>query len=538
MKHLSKLLALLLATMLVFCASVTVFADNESSEPEPVTEEFGSIKVTQTVAGKVYRIYRIFDLNYVGSGKDLKVSYEMNDDWKPFFETEAGSEYLQSEKGAGLDQIVVDGEVKYINITEGNIEKFAKDALVYAAPLGADKYIEETATGTTLTFDSLPLGYYLIYPVGATSIKNNEAAICAIDSTTPNAEVKVKSQYPRPTKTAEGADTINGTPVKGPVQVGDNVKFTLTGRVPDTTAFTTFYTYRFKDKLSDGLQLNEDSFEIKIDGVKLGTDYYELIITNPVEATEENENTDETSFTVTFDILKMVSEGDIKALQTITIDYSAKVLESAAVKIEDNTAWLEFSNDPTDETSTEETTKTVVKVYSAKVIIDKFSGSNNANKLPGAQFVLYKNVADEAAEDGTKKVYYVWDAENKAVEWVDEVENATVYTTDDNGAAEFIGLEEGTYYLEEVKSPDGYNPLTAPVEVKIEKPTITGDDNKPALVMPEEPVSVTKTISNNTGAELPGAGGIGTTIFYVLGSVLVLGAVVLLVTKKRMSIGK
>lgn len=534
MKHLSKLLALLLATMLVFCASVTVFADNESSEPNDTSgtgtggefggeDTLGRITVNQAERGKLYRIYRIFDLSYFKvNDSTLRVSYEMNDVWTPFFETEPGSQYLLATRPANsdLNQIFVGDEVKYINITNSNRADFAKDALEYAASLDEDYYIEKAATTTSVVFNELKLGYYLVYPVGATGIKTGQVSICNLTNTTPNATVNSKATYPNFIKSATGAvDNI-----KGPVQVGDNVEFILRSNVPDTTGFTQ-YTFRFKDKLSEGLQLNEDSFVITLGGNTLDEAYYTLSI----------EETDETSFTVDFDILKMIEDEVATVGNEIRVVYKAKVLASAVEKVEDNTAWLQFSNDPGDETKTEETTKRIVRVYSAKIIIDKVSAANPDYRLPGAQFVLYKNVADETAEGGVKKQYYHWNAEEEAVEWVDNYAEEDIYTTDDNGATEFIGLEEGTYYLEEIKSPAGYNLLTAPVAVEITKAILEDENENPIELAP---VHVTTTVQNNTGSTLPGAGGIGTTIFYVLGSVLVLGAVVLLVTKKRMSIGK
>lgn len=96
-------------------------------------------------------------------------------------------------------------------------------------------------------------------------------------------------------------------------------------------------------------------------------------------------------------------------------------------------------------------------------------------------------------------------------------------TTDNNGTATFGGLADGTYYLEEIKAPAGYNQLTDPVEVKVEGGTA------------EVNLTVTAKVENSAGTLLPSTGGMGTTVFYVLGFVLVMGAVVLLVTKKRMS---
>ena len=97
-------------------------------------------------------------------------------------------------------------------------------------------------------------------------------------------------------------------------------------------------------------------------------------------------------------------------------------------------------------------------------------------------------------------------------------------TTDNNGTATFGGLADGTYYLVEIKAPAGYNQLTAPAKV-----TVAGSSTDTTKL------TVTAEVENKTGTLLPSTGGMGTTVFYVLGFVLVMGAVVLLVTKKRMS---
>ena len=225
----------------------------------------------------------------------------------------------------------------------------------------------------------------------------------------------------------------------------------------------------------------------------------------------------------------------------IEVTYSAVVNEKAFAKIEKNSATLTYSNDPT-KSETKTTQPDVETVYSSKIVIDKYETGNESTKLAGATFVLYKrgektetkpdNVDyDTVTNDSTTSYYprsyykYTAAADTTAakVEWVTDKTQATPVTTNKNGAASFDGLANGTYYLEETVAPAGYNLLEEPVEVEVK-----GGDTEAKL-------SVTAEVANNTGALLPSTGGMGTTIFYVLGSILALGAVVLLVTKKRMS---
>mgnify|MGYP004686166185 FL=1 len=121
-------------------------------------------------------------------------------------------------------------------------------------------------------------------------------------------------------------------------------------------------------------------------------------------------------------------------------------------------------------------------------------------------------------------MYYKWNETDKKVEWVADMTAADVVKTDNDGAAYFKGLANGDYYLVETKAPDGYNQLTEPHKV-----TVAGSSTDTTKL-----TAIAK-VANSTGTELPSTGGMGTTVFYVLGFALVMGAVVLLVTKKRMS---
>ena len=151
---------------------------------------------------------------------------------------------------------------------------------------------------------------------------------------------------------------------------------------------------------------------------------------------------------------------------------------------------------------------------------------SNTEKLAGAEFLLYKEVKTDGS-DTTTKYYYKWNETDKKVEWTTDKAQATVKITNDEGAASFDGLKDGTYYLEEVEAPAGYNLLKGPVPVTVNGANATTADLSS--------LTVTGNVENSSGAELPETGGMGTTIFYVLGSVLILAAVVLLVTRKRMS---
>ena len=184
-----------------------------------------------------------------------------------------------------------------------------------------------------------------------------------------------------------------------------------------------------------------------------------------------------------------------------------------------------------------------VYVYDFDIVIDKWAeGENNAKeKLANAKFVLYKT-------DNNKNLYYFYNKTDKKVQWVELADNAAVaaaitagtitqVTTDANGAAKFQGLDSGTYYLHETEAPAGYNLLKRDVEITI---TATyGTDGQivscTAASTADGQYQKDQPIENKSGTLLPSTGGIGTTIFYIAGAVLVIAAGVLLVTRRRMN---
>ena len=303
---------------------------------------------------------------------------------------------------------------------------------------------------------------------------------------------------------------VNDEEEKDTVDVGDTVTFTITsGAIPTKIAEYDTYTFIINDTMSKGLEYVANSMVVKVGETTLtsGTDYTPVISAYNAE----------TGTTIKIDLGAYILAKD-PADQVVTVEYKAvlnkdAVMGSAGNK---NEATLTFTNNP-DENQNGTTVPTEVEVYAAKITIDKYDGAvaDKSVKLAGAQFKLYKT-------DGTTKLYYSVDADTKDVSW--DATAATIVTTDENGDAEFSGLKAGTYYLEEVVAPTGYNLLADPVEVVIAESGDNAYANQEAAV------------ANNTGTELPSTGGIGTTIFYTVGGVLMAAAVVLFVTKKKLSV--
>lgn len=447
----------------------------------------GSITVNNTVDGKYYNIYRIFDLTYQGKGDDKKVSYTIAAKWKPFFQTGGeGAKYLKDENNTenSLNPILVKegagSKIKYINITDENIKDFSKDALKFLRKVEAEG--TQKATGTTLEFQNLPFGYYLVYPKGASTIidpsQDKTASIVSITSAAPAGEVNVKSTYPTITKEAD----------KVSADYGDPITFTLTGKVPDTTGYSK-YAYDISDTLSDGLDFIANTVTVKIGNDVVASNAAENPVTNGNITISQAGR----KLAINFDMLALNKAADTP----ITVTYQAKLNKDATIGKDGannaNKVVLTYSNDPKDSTSTDTTPEQKKIVYTASITVDKHDSNNENKKLPGAIFVLKKG--DQ---------YYKYDETSQKVTWVDK-DQATQQKTGSNGQADFKGIADGDYELVEIQAPEGYNLLKDPVPVKIEK-----TDSK------DTRISVVG-VANSSGKELPGTGGMGAKLFIVIG---------------------
>lgn len=484
MKAMKKVLSALLVAIMLIAASTTAFAAGN-----------GRIVVNGTTNGKTYDIYKIFDLTQA-AGAGGSVSYTVDPDWENFFFNGGeGESYLLTSQSGSLNQLTYNGTTYYINITDSNVAEFAQKALEYAADKTPDE--SKTATGSSVTFQNLDLGYYLVYPQGATDIGQNYGSICSLTSTVPNATVNVKATYPKIDKEVDEQNT----------EVGQVVTFTVTGKVPDTTGYST-YKYEVRDTMSAGLTFNAEvsNFSIEFGGT--------VINETPVYANN--------GFTLTFD---MTNYQDYKG-QAITITYSAVVNKNAVAALTKNSATLTYSNDPATPTSTETTPPVQEEVYTSKIVVDKRDTTANGKKLKDASFILVK-------KDSGVESFYKYDASTDTVSWVDNEDDATVKTTDNNGAAEFIGLKDGIYYLRETVAPAGFNLLADDVEVTISHTTVNQGGQTFSVG-----VSQTSQILNKAGTTLPQTGGVGTTIFYVLGGVLLIGGVIAFITRRKLKAGK
>lgn len=480
MKALKKIMVLTLSVLLVLSLSVAALAAGET----------GSITVDNPQADQIYTAYKIFDVSYNTDKTAYSYTIEGTSDWFNTVKTYAATEGsgLTLTKASGTDNTYV------VTTTDAfSAPKFAA-ALKAALPKAGGVELKGESTVSTTGLD---LGYYFV--------ASTSGALCNLTTTNPNVTIHDKNDIP--------FDKVDD---KESVDVGETVTYTITGKVPDYTGFTT-YTYLITDEMSEGLTFSGvSSVTVTVGGENKTSDCTIAVDT-------ENSN----KFTVSIPVKSYPIGAEIK------VTYTAVVNEKAVAKVENNKAFLTYSNDPTDTSKTTDTPEDKETVYSAQIVIDKYAANtenpdNHDKKLKDAQFVLYK-----LDEDSETKQYYKWNDTDKKVEWDENKTKATVKTTNDKGAASFDGLKDGTYYLEEIAAPAGYNLLKDPVKVTVDGAKAVAAENPDTTVLVEK-----KGIANQTGAVLPSTGGIGTTIFYVLGGLLVVGAAVLLVTKKRMSSAK
>ena len=476
MKHARKLTSLLLALVMVFALAVTVAADGGTG-----TTGTGSITVDNPIEGQNYTAYKIFDVVYDGAKKNYSYTIKDTSEW---YQTVSGY-----TTGLTLTKVGDTTSNTYVVTTTDAFSPAAfADALKKALDADSTAFngTSLTRNGTQATATVNELGYYFV--------TSTNGALCNLTTTNPHITIHDKNDMP-----------FEKTAPETSVEVGQTVNYTIKGKVPDYTGFKT-YTYLITDTMSEGLTFKKD-VKVTVDGTDVTT------ACTPTYDVEKNAN----KFTVSIPV-KSYPIG-----KEILVTYSAVVNENAVAVVSTNEAKLTYSNNPTTG-ETKDSQPQKKEVYSAKIVIDKFETDNENKKLEGAKFVLYKK-APTAADPNAIQYYKKWDDTDptKAVSWVNTIAEATEVTTGSDGAAYFEGLADGTYYLVETKAPAGYNQLTGPKEVTVAGSTT--DTTK---------LSVEAKVANSAGTLLPSTGGMGTTIFYVLGAVLVVGAGVLLVTKKRM----
>ena len=500
MKHARKLASLLLALVMVFALATTAFA-TEGATP---TTGNGSITISNAAKGETYTIYKLFDATVNADGSSIAYTGDIPD---------------------GLNTYFVKDTNGYISATGE-----AKDGDKMSAGLEAAlKTWAETATstshavsdGSALKFNGLLLGYYVV------TTSQGEQLI-SVDSTMKDVTIVDKNSS-TPKDLHKNADVDD-------VSIGDTVTYTVSFKTSNYygagEAAKEIVSYTIEDTLPEFLS-NVDVIRIIVDN-----DGKSETIDDQKDVTVQF-NTDKKI------VIDWYGEDNSKFLYnngaTVTITYTAKVTDKAAIDGDGNTnkvtvKWTTKGNvqpDP-DEIHTEET------IYTYAIALKKVN--NKGVALPGAVFEFPFYVQSTADTDGA----YIYAGDTAKDGLTNKI------TTPADGVIVVKGVKSGSYEIKEDTAPAGYNKLTAPVTVNAAK--IGSTSTHTTVYLDKDGNVVDKTakeievmvdinniaatavvVLNKAGTELPSTGGMGTTVFYVLGAVLVLGAVVLLVTKKRMS---
>ena len=531
MKFFEKMMALLLSLAAVLSFAMPAFAEEELA---PTAESTHTITISFEKPGHEYVAYQVFKGDYY---KDKAASdgkeHLSNIEWGSGVDGAGLLKDLQSKKD--FENAKTAADVAYIlegyDDNGGKLDAFAK---VVA------KRLNNTIAGTSqpeasvdqngkyvYKITGLSDGYYFVKDKNELSPDANDANTKYILQVLGDVEINAKADVPDIEKNITDEDGTYQR--KGDsYNVGDTVYFELTSKVPDMNGYDS-YTYTVTDTLSDGLTLVQKNGRPDVT-VRIGdTAYTDFTATL-------NRNV------LTINFTDFISQKE-NAGNPIVISYAAVLNENAlTTNKETNTVNLEYSNDP-NTTGTGKTTDKKTYVYNFDIDIVKVDQKDEAKLLDGAEFVLYHEDAQG------KKEYYHYTAD-KETKWVtlanDELETVTEAVKAGNitskmtadGKTSFTGLKAGTYYLLEIKAPDGYSLPTAPVKVVItaayDANGAIDKDHSNVQVKANGHLYIDEKITNKPGPVLPSTGGIGTTIFYVLGGILTVAAIVLLIVKKRM----
>lgn len=485
-RNLKKIASLLLAVVMVLAMTVTAFA-----------EEKGSITINGISAGNTYSIYKLFDLESYDTASGA-YSYKVNAEWTGFFETDEAKAYIT---------IDTQGYVTWkASEDDDTVAAFAKKALAYAEANDIDPVKSSANTGDFVTqstadgksngkFPGLDLGYYLI--------DSTMGALCGLTTTNPDASINAKNAAPTIDKQVQ-EDSTEQWSDENTADIGQTVYFRVTVNVHAGAQ-----NYVLHDTMSTGLTFQNVT---KVELVEPGT----TTTTTEVDASNYEVKTGLTDG-CTFEV-KFTDEfcNSLETNNKVIIYYEAMLNRNAVIATDGNpnAAKLEFGEG---HTTTSDTTKT----YTYGIDLVKTDSQNKL--IDGAEFKIY-----DAETGGTEiAVVLMDDGVTYRRARADETGRNIVVK---DGKVRIVGFDNGTYYLEEMVTPSGYNKLAS------RQKFIISDGNLDAIF--NDGIFSTGSgvhVVNKSGTMLPETGGIGTTIFYILGGLLVFGAVVLMVTKKRMN---
>ena len=498
MKRTRKLASLLLALVMVFALATTAFAQDVT-----VTGGTGSITISNAAKGETYTIYKLFDATVNADGSSIAYTGEIPESLNTYFTADENGYISATTKAKDGDKM------------SAGLEAALK---AWTATATADA--TATSDGSALTFKELAYGYYVV-----TTSQGDQ--VISVDSTKPTVTIVDKnSSTPKDLSKTASSDNVS---------IGDTVTYTVSFKTSNYygagTEAKEIVSYTIEDTLPDFLtSVNVTSIIVDNDGS---------------DTTTNDRATVTAQFTNKKIVIDWYDEAHNQFLYdngaTVTITYTAVVTDKAAIDGAGNTnkvtvTWTTKGGvEPgPDKVEKDET------IFTYAIALKKVNDKGVA--LPGAVFQFPFYVKSTADANGA----YIYAGTTEGEGLTNQI------TTPDGGVIVVKGVKTGSYEITEVKAPDGYNKLTAPVTVEAVKTNSTSTHTTVYLDKDGNVVDVSAKVTevkvdidtiaatalvvvNKAGTELPSTGGMGTTIFYVLGAVLVVGAGVLLVTKKRMS---
>lgn len=499
-KAMKKLMAALLAVAMVCAMAIPAFADGSSStSTAPVTTLY---RITAPATTHIYEIYQIFTGDYstdaAGTAKLANIKWGANGTGTA---GEAVGQTILDElskvSSSASDKAKLDVIEKYVTLTSP-VETITNGG---TADVVGGYYLIKDKDGSLS--GSEPYTTYLVSVVGNVTINPKSSAV-------PEFKKKLKD-------TNDSTGDVSDWQDSADYDIGDDIPFRLQGTVPaDYDSYSKYY-YAFHDKEEKGLTFDPSTVKVFVGdeetGTKIDASNY-TVVTNPADGC---------TFEIVFDDLKNIPSVTAKSIITVTYESTLNGNAVLGAQGNVNTAKLEYSNNPRGN-GTGTTPWDNVIVFTYKVVVNKVDQDNNP--LVGAQFTLTKKT-----KNGT-----------------DVVKTMTI----DSSETQFTlsGLDDGEYTLTETVTPAHYNtisPITFTVNAdhtitwETERredilTSLSGDKKVGEITFSVDKTAGTLTtnVINNIGTTLPGTGGIGTTIFYVIGGGLMVAAAILLITKKRM----
>lgn len=517
MKRIKKLAAALLTAIMMMTMTVTAYAAGGYTLTV-------NVKDGQDLNGQTINLYKLFDVTTSTSGGTTNYAYTVN--------TATGYkdalEAVLNVKGQNLTDAQI--AEKVANLGKDNNQEvqnfansFTKKALTASPKLEATKSegpINSSESVKSKDITGLDAGYYLVYVTGGKEI---QSSLVLVDK---NQSITLKTEAPSIEKKAD----------KDTVEIGQVVKYTVTGSIPDTTGYEQ-YVYKIHDTLSTGLDFvnGANGAAVSDNAVKVAVAFTDTSVTDASTAPTTAALSGAGNRTMALDLSTWVKANQTNKGKSFTVTYYAKVNKDAIVT-EKNNATLEYGNKPGETTTT---TPSEAKTPTYPLDINKIKKGLSDEKLAGAKFRLYSNEADAKANDESKAIKvspvvtgvagnYVVDPSSTTTEFESA---ASIDGKDYN--LHLNGLAEGTYYLVETKAPDGFNKLTAPVVIKITKSKDTDVKNWTISKDGIDETDKIIDIENSTGSLLPSTGGTGVIVFAGVAILLVFGVVVSFIRDKR-----